>query len=800
MRPILSGGGKNMYRRELQTPALAIKKSYIVYLGVHDAPEINLPDAELHQRRAHSHHRFLSSFLGGSLDKAREAIFYSYNKHINGFAALLEENLATQMAKHPNVVSVFLDQGRNLHTTHSWDFLLLEKDGVIRSSSLWEKARFGEDTIIANLDTGIWPESESFSGHGYGSIPAKWKGNCGGIPCNNKLIGAKYYNKAYKRYTGRFNASLNTARDYEGHGTHTLSTAGGNFVSGANVSGHGNGIAKGGSPRARVAAYKVCWPPVNGSECYDSDIMKGIDTAIHDGVDVLSVSLGGKPSDYFSDGIAIGAFHAVKKGMVVVCSAGNDGPAYRTVSNLAPWIITVGASTTDRVFEAYVQLSNGQRLKGTSLSKPMSEGNFYPLIDAADATLANTSAEKGRLCMHGTLDPKKVSGKIVVCLRGQTARVAKGEEARNAGAVGMILCNDVASGNDIIADPHVLPASNVNFTNGLAIYSYLNSTKDLKGYLVPSYTHLDTKPAPFIASFSSKGPNVVTPEILKPDISAPGVSIIAAYSQGTSPTGLALDKRRTAFNSESGTSMSCPHVAGLVGLLKTLYPHWSAAAIRSAIMTTARTRDNTGHPVRGDFNREASPFSYGAGVIRPNRAIDPGLVYDLSMNDYLDFLCDSGYNSTMMKRFSEHKDYKCPPQSGGGFNLLNFNYPSISIPGKHLINNSCMVTVTRTLKNVGKPGTYAARVRQPSGYSVAVEPSVITFQYIGEEKRFKLIVEAKSCNLNSISESEGAYTFGVLIWSDGKHYVRSPLVLAAAPPPPHVVAAAAAPPPHQSQE
>ncbi|XP_074361360.1 subtilisin-like protease SBT5.4 [Apium graveolens] len=769
---------------QLHTPALAITKPYIVYLGGHDefnSPEINLADPEIHRRRAHSHHQFLSSFLGGSIDKARETIFYSYEKHINGFAALLDENLASEIAKHPNVVSVFLDQGRNLHTTHSWDFLLLERDGVIRTDSLWKKARFGEDVIIANLDTGVWPESESFYGSGYGSVPTKWKGKCSPmIPCNNKLIGAQFFSEAYKRHTGRYDSTINTVRDFEGHGTHTLSTAAGNFVSNANVFGHGNGTAKGGSPRARVAAYKVCWPPMNGSECYDSDIMKGFDTAIHDGVDILSVSLGGRPSDYLSDGIAIGAFHAVKKGMVVVCSAGNDGPSYGTVSNVAPWMITVGASTTDRVFEASVQLSSGQRLKGTSLSKALPQVKFYPLIDAADAIFSNISVDEGRLCMHGTLDPKKVKGKIVVCLRGQTARVGKGEEALTAGAAGMILCNDAASGNDIIADPHVLPASNINFTNGLAVYSYLNSTKDPKGYLVPSYTQFNTKPAPFVASFSSRGPNIVTPEILKPDICAPGVSIIAAYSEATSPTGLAVDSRRTAFNSESGTSMSCPHVAGLVGLLKTLHPHWSAAAIRSAIMTTARTRDNTGHPVHDDFNTEASPFSYGAGEIRPNRAIDPGLVYDLSINHYLDFLCGSGYNSTMMKTFSEDKDYECPK---GGFNLLNFNYPSISIPGKHLINSSCMVTVTRTLKNVGKPGTYAARVRQPSGYSVAAEPSVLTFQHMGEEKHFKLNFKAKSCNLNSIYESEGVYTSGVLIWSDGKHYVRSPIVMAASAPP-----------------
>lgn len=154
-----------------------------------------------------------------------------------------------------------------------------------------------------------------------------------------------------------------TARDLEGHGSHTLSTAAGNFVPGANVFGLGNGTASGGSPRARVAAYKVCWPPVNGSECFDADILKAFDMAIHDGVDVLSVSLGGDPIDYFEDGLSIGAFHAVKNGVVVVCSAGNSGPTPGTVSNVSPWMITVGASTLDREFEAFVQLGNGLHLK-----------------------------------------------------------------------------------------------------------------------------------------------------------------------------------------------------------------------------------------------------------------------------------------------------------------------------------------------------------------------------------------------------------------------------------------------------
>jgi len=185
------------------------------------------------------------------------------------------------------------------------------------------------------------------------------------ISCR-KLIGARYFNRDYAA-----NAEpeaiqknvLNTARDNDGHGSHTLSTIGGNFVFGANSFGLGNGTAKGGSPKARVAAYKICWPPIGDSGCFDADIMAAFDMAIHDGVDVLSLSLGTPPLKYFDDGLSIAAFHAVKKGIIVLFSAGNSGPDPKTVSNVAHWILTVAASTLDRDFDAGVQLQNGQRFK-----------------------------------------------------------------------------------------------------------------------------------------------------------------------------------------------------------------------------------------------------------------------------------------------------------------------------------------------------------------------------------------------------------------------------------------------------
>ncbi|KAG8385917.1 hypothetical protein BUALT_Bualt03G0095100 [Buddleja alternifolia] len=749
-----------------QEPALAIKKSYIVYLGGHNHGS-DVTSADL-RRVTDSHTELLASFLG-SKEKAKDAIFYSYKRHINGFAALLEEEEAAEIAKHPNVFSVFQNQGKKLHTTHSWDFLMLERDGVVHPSSIWKKARFGEDTIIGNLDSGVWPELESFSDKGMGPIPSKWKGICQfddekkGL-CNRKLIGARYYNKAYAAYVGKLNSSYYTPRDIEGHGSHTLSTAGGIFVPGANVFGLGNGTAKGGSPKARVATYRVCYPPFNEAQCFDADILKGFDTAISDGVDVLSLSVGGDPQDYFKDGIAIGAFHAVKNGVVVITSAGNSGPSPGTVSNVAPWMITVAASTIDREFQANVILGTGQSFEGNSISKPLPSKGFYPLISAAHAIAANASAKDAILCMPDSLDSKKVKGKIVVCLRGINPRVEKGDVAARAGAVGMILCNGESDGNELLADPHVLPATHINYKDGLILFKYVNTSSNPQGYFTPPTTKLGTKPAPSMAAFSSRGPNLVTPQILKPDITAPGVNIVAGYSEGVGATELEDDKRRTPWIIMSGTSMSCPHVAGIVGLLKTLHPDWSPAAIRSAIMTSARTRDNTVNPMSDEDHSEATPFAYGAGHIRPNRAMDPGLVYDVGTNDYLDFLCGLGYNQTLLSQFTD-SPYNCPEK----YDIFSFNYPSFSVPN---VNISGPVTFTRKVKNVGPPGTYVARIRQPSGFSISVEPNFLNFEKAGEEKSFKLTVKAKKAVKD--------FGFGQLIWSDGKHYVRSPIVVATA--------------------
>ncbi|KAF0903132.1 hypothetical protein E2562_025719 [Oryza meyeriana var. granulata] len=750
----------------LQAPALAATKpSYIVYLG-----GVGVSPEEAHRTAAESHYDLLGSVLGDR-EKARDAIFYSYMRNINGFAAGLEPEEAAAVAEHPAVVSVFPNRGRRLHTTRSWQFMGLERaDGEVPQWSAWEVARYGEDAIIGNLDSGVWPESLSFNDGELGPIPDNWKGICQNehdktFQCNSKLVGARYFNKGYAAAIGLpLNDTQKTPRDDNGHGTHTLATAGGSAVRGAAAFGYGNGTARGGSPRARVAAYRVCYPPVNGSdECYDADILAAFEAAIADGVHVISASVGADPNDYLEDAVAIGSLHAVKAGVTVVCSASNYGPDPGTVTNVAPWILTVAASTTDRAFPAHV-VFNRTRAEGQSLSATWLRGRgFYLMISAADAAAPSRSPADAQVCSLGALDAEKVMGKIVVCVRGGSPRVEKGEAVSRAGGAGMILVNDEASGHDVIADPHVIPAVHISYADGLALLAYINSTKDARGFITKAKTVLGTTPSPVMASFSSQGPNTVNPEILKPDVTAPGVSVIAAWSGAAGPTGLPYDLRRVAFNTQTGTSMSCPHVSGVAGLIKTLHPDWSPAAIKSAIMTTATELDSELKPILNSSLSPATPFSYGAGHVFPHRALDPGLVYDITADDYLDFLCSLGYNATSLELFNE-APYRCPDDP---LDPLDLNYPSITV-----YDLAEPAAVRRRVRNVGPPATYTATVvREPEGVQVTVTPATLAFESTGEVRDFwvKFAVRDAAPAVD--------YAFGAIVWSDGNHQVRSPLVV-----------------------
>lgn len=558
-------------------------------------------------------------------------------------------------------------------------------------------------------------------------------------------------------------------RDADGHGTHTASTAAGRYAFQASMSGYASGIAKGVAPKSRLAVYKVCW---KDSGCFDSDILAAFDAAVKDGVDVISISIGGGDgisSPYYLDPIAIGSYGAVSRGVFVSSSAGNDGPNGMSVTNLAPWLTTVGAGTIDRNFPAEVVLGDGRRLSGVSLyaGAPL-KGKMYPLVYPGMSGMLSAS-----LCMENSLDPRLVRGKIVICDRGNNPRVAKGMVVKKAGGVGMILANGISNGEGLVGDAHLLPAAAIGADEGDAVKAYVSSTKTASATIDFQGTVIGIKPAPVVASFSGRGPNGLNPEILKPDLIAPGVNILAAWTDAVGPTGLETDTRKTEFNILSGTSMACPHVSGAAALLKSAHPDWSPAAIRSAMMTTAGITNNQNKTMTDEAtgNPSTTPYDLGAGHLNLDRAMDPGLVYDITGDDYVRFLCSIGYGPRVIQVITRSPP-KCPAKKTSPGNL---NYPSIAALFPTSAAGLSSKTFIRTVTNVGQPNAvYRPIIEAPKGVKVTVKPSKLVFTEAVKERSYLVTVAVDRKNL-VLGESGGA--FGSLYWSDGKHVVRSPIVV-----------------------
>eukprot|EP00249_Psilotum_nudum_P036263 c6675_g1_i1 orf=482-2788(-) len=728
------------------------KQVYVVYLGskIHDDPEIT---------SLHNHH-LLARVHDGRLDAAAESIVYSYKHSFRGFSARLSPDQVASLAEMPDVLRIFRSERRQLHTTRSWEFLGFQPTEV---GGIPHSTGRQHNVILGILDTGLWPESKSFSDHLMPPVPRRWRGRCDPgenftiAMCNRKVIGARYYMKGLQGGLGDIpsisagGSDFLSPRDSEGHGSHTASTAAGRFVANMNMQGLANGGARGGAPLARIAVYKVCW----SEGCFDADILAAFDDAIKDGVDILSLSLGPDPpqNDYFNDAVSIGSFHAVRQGISVICSVGNNGPA-KTATNIAPWILTVAASSIDRTFPSNVVLGSKAVLQGVSLSRHQMNVGSAQLIYGGNANMPLFTPTQSSYCLNSSLDPTKVKGQIVVCQHpGDYAdsRLAKSQVVKAVGGVGMVLIDE--SDQDI-AIPFDLPATLVGSEAGKDILSYINSSRRPTAYITPASTVLDYKPAPQVAVFSARGPNPITADILKPDITAPGLNILAAWS----PAKQGLD-----FNIVSGTSMSCPHVSGIAVLLKASHPTWSPAAIKSAIMTTAYVRDNEGNSVTcSPTGIAAGPFDFGAGHVFPRKAQNPGLIYDAEPGDYVDFLCGSGYDTSTLQLVTGDKTTLCPLNSSHPSNL---NYPSITIStleGKQ--------TVVRRATNVGNSDSvYHADLNVPMGVTVRVIPDTLVFTSFGQTLSFSL-------EFTVVSPGKD-YVFGSLTWINGLHKVRSPIVV-----------------------
>ena len=705
---------------------------------------------------------------------------YSYVYSYNGFAAELTSEQAEELAAQPDVVAVHPDQQVEIDTSSTPTFLGLDGDG-----GLWEQLGgptggkksqgAGEDIVIGVIDSGIWPDVASFSDRNeskklvYQGKPKGFRGTCASAAnvgddswdanlCNNKLVTAQYFNAAWGGDDGiaqQLPWEFLSPRDYNGHGTHTASTAGGNH--GVDVTGPASsfGEISGIAPRARIAAYKALWSVEDGTTAngYTSDMVAAIDKAVADGVDVINYSVSGSSTDFLEPTEA--AFlNAAAAGIFVSASAGNSGPDAATVAHPGPWLTTVAAGTHDRTTTGAVTLGNGARYSGASVS-PTAVGPA-PLITGASARLAGVSVGAGARCYPASdnngkpaLDPAKVSGKIVLCERGgDIARVDSSRAVAEAGGVGMIFVN--AFENSLNADFHSVPTVHLSDADGPAISAYAaaaGATASIEAAVIAT-----GGVAPYTAEFSSRGPLVAgNGDVLKPDVIAPGQDILAAVA----PPG----QNGMAFNLMSGTSMSAPHVTGLAALLRDLHPDWSPMAIKSALMTT-------GSDVRdGESNTDPNLiFKQGAGHVQPNSAADPGLVYDSGVQDWLAFLCGSTRGV---------QDSVCDTLEAQGHSLdpSDLNTPSIGIG---LVDGT--QTVTRTVTNVDdQAATYTAAVTGLASVDVSVQPSTLTVAP-GQTASYTV----------TFSVGDGTtlfdYVAGQLTWTDGSHTVRSPIVLRAKQP------------------
>ncbi|CAH9122924.1 unnamed protein product [Cuscuta epithymum] len=746
--------------RVCPTPLSAERSTYIVHMDKSFMPSA-LP----------THHHWYSSAVDsltipsdGGL-RSSPKLVYSYDNVLHGFSAVLSENELNVLKKSPGFVAAYKDRTFELQTTYTPSFLKLNPE-----TGLWPASKFGEDVIIGVIDSGVWPESKSFRDDGMPEIPKRWKGICktgtdfNSSLCNRKLIGANYFNAGVLAANPGVNISMNSARDTDGHGTHTASTATGNYVAGVSHFGYAPGTAKGVAPRARLAVYKVSWE----EGAFTSDFIAGMDQAVADGVDVISVSIGYRFIPLYEDSVAIAAFGAMMKGILVAGSAGNRGPNVGTVNNAAPWILTVGSGHTDRWFAGTLKLGNGHTIRGWSLfpGRALVKNDnlvYNKTVSACDSSelLAEVPNPAGTILIcekPANDDPTFISSQV--------------DAITKAGFHAAVFINDDPGifRSTVFPNPGVF----ISPKEGKEVISYAKSGKDPRATITFQETIFGKKPAPAVSASSARGPSRSYLGISKPDILAPGVLVLAAYPPNSFAVTVGSNIQLGAdYILESGTSMACPHAAGIAAMLKGAHPTWSPSAIRSAMMTTANTLDNSRKPIKdADDGSVATSLDMGAGMVDPNRAADPGLVYDATPQDYINLLCSMNFTEPQFRSIA---------RSSGAHNCSDpnpdFNYPSFialyPMGGDNGVFNWLVRTFKRTLTNVGLgPATYTAKLVVPENSTMSVAPSRLVFRKKNEKQSYILRIRYRG------DEKQSKYS-GSVTWVEvnGSHSVRSPVVV-----------------------
>ena len=604
-----------------------------------------------------------------------------------GVALRVPANQIRSLVSVPGVVAVQRDKLAHTLTDASAHF--------VGADQVWPQlggqSLAGDNVVVGVLDSGIWPESPSFKDVGLPPFPGTYGCEFGdgsdphlGAPfaCNNKLIGAYAFTDTYMAnqfaMPGEFcdNATgVCSARDADGHGTHTSSTAAGSVVKNVSIFDIPKNPISGMAPGARVIMYRVCLD----LGCYNSDSINAIGQAITDGVDVINFSISGGNTPY-TDAVELAFLDAYAAGISVNASAGNEGPGAGTVAHGGGWVTTVAASTSDRSFLSTLTL-RGVTAGGTPEVFRATGSTITPGVTGLPVVqAANVNHYNDALC--GTaFPPGSVTGKVVVCARGTVGRAQEGYNALQGGAAGYILYNPIHK--NLFTDNHWLPAIMIEGPQPSgSMLDFMNSHHAVRATWqtgVPTHIQGDE-----ITSFSSRGPST---DFLKPDVTAPGIQILAGTTPR--PIDVASGPPGQRFMIIAGTSMSSPHSAGVSALVKAAHPDWTPGQIKSALMTSS-VQDVTRSDDNG-FITPANPFDTGAGSIRANRAVNPTLTFDVPAEDY--------YLSTTDAR-----------------GRVNLNLPSVDapvMPGQ--------LTTTRSGVNVsGETQTFTATTTVPNGARIRV--------------------------------------------------------------------------------
>lgn len=603
-----------------------------------------------------------------------------------GITALVPADQIAAVASLPGVADVFVDRLEQLDTETSTAFIGAD-DHWRRQGGLGAGGG-GEGVVVGVLDSGVWPEHPSFADPDPAGVPftepptvpgsngfsagerstcdfgdAEANADDAAFSCNNKLIGAYEFMDTYKAVVGLEDGEFDSARDDDGHGTHTASTAVGNAGVDATIFGVDRGTVSGVAPRAHLVAYRVC----GAAGCFGSDSVDAVGQAILDGVDVVNFSISGGGNPY-ADAVSLAFLDAYDAGVLVTPSAGNSGPGADTVAHREPWTLTVGASTSDRHFLSTVTLTadGGATLEltGASVTEGITEPT--PVVFGVDLDCLEPDEQ-------GSYD-----GEIVVCRRGAIARVAKGFNVLAGGAGAMLLFNPTPQG--LSTDNHFLPAVHLENDAGEELVAFLDANTGVMATFTPGQAV--EVPGDVMAPFSSRGGSGQTLGISKPDVTAPGVQILAGHTP--LPVGVGGGRSGELFQAIQGTSMSAPHAAGAAALLAGSQPEWGPGQIKSALMMSADRR------VENADGSAATPFDTGSGSIRPSWADQVGFTISAEAGDFVSLEDE----------------------------LWDANYPSLYVP-----NLAGSISVSRTLTDVsGVDSTWSVAVEAPADLQLQVTP------------------------------------------------------------------------------